>query len=117
MGEEDREAWRDFAGAVEGRDGLVEKTAKPGELPGYLEVGPGDTRCTDNPIEDGSAEEGLAIRKRLGGLEPPLKDAGFLRAEVNDKPQNATAFEGKTRAASLLGSHGRALAWAPGIGI
>jgi hypothetical protein len=107
LSEEGCKRRRDFSGAVEGRDRLVQQAAKPGELPGYLEVGPWDSRRTDNPVEDASAEEALAIRKRLGGREPPLKDAGFLRAEVNDQPQYATAFYREARAAAMS----RSLAW------
>jgi hypothetical protein len=53
---------------VEGRDGLVKQTAKPRELPGYLEVGPGNARRSDNAIEDASAEEALLLGKAFCGL-------------------------------------------------
>lgn len=99
-----------LTGAMESGDGLIEKAAKARELAGYLEVGPGDSGRVDGSVEDACAEEALAVRMRVGRRKPPLQDAGLLGAQVNDKPQNAAAFEGKTRAASVLSAHVRALA-------
>ena len=94
---------------MEGRYSLVEKTAKPRELPGYLEVGAGNPRRSDHAIEDAGAEEALLLGKAVCGLEPPVKDAGLRWAEVNDQPQRAAAFNGEARAPAM--SRSRALHW------